>query len=62
MRVGHDAGRVSRGTRGQALRENLPGFGIAKNDDDDGRQKNRRCELVVSPSVEEMLDLKAITQ
>ncbi len=35
---------------------------IAGNDTDDGRQKNRRCELIVSPSVEEMLDLKAITQ
>jgi chemotaxis protein MotB len=35
---------------------------IASNDSDDGRQKNRRCELIVSPSVEEMLDLKAITQ
>ena len=35
---------------------------VADNDADDGRQKNRRCELIVSPSVEEMLDLKAITQ
>jgi chemotaxis protein MotB len=35
---------------------------IASNDTDDGRQKNRRCELIVAPSVEEMLDLKAITQ
>jgi chemotaxis protein MotB len=35
---------------------------IASNDTDDGRQKNRRCELIVSPSIEEMLDLKAITQ
>jgi chemotaxis protein MotB len=35
---------------------------IASNDTDDGLQKNRRCELIVSPSVEEMLDLKAITQ
>jgi chemotaxis protein MotB len=35
---------------------------IASNDDDEGRQKNRRCELIVMPSVEEMLDLKAITQ
>jgi chemotaxis protein MotB len=35
---------------------------IASNDADDGRQKNRRCELIVSPSVEEMLDLKTLTQ
>ena len=42
------------------------GFGdtdpVASNDTDDGRQKNRRCDLIVVPSVEEMLDLKAITQ
>ncbi len=41
------------------------GFGdtdpIATNDTDEGRQKNRRCDLIVVPSVEEMLDLKAIT-
>jgi chemotaxis protein MotB len=35
---------------------------IASNDSDDGRQRNRRCDLIVVPSVEEMLDLKAITQ
>jgi chemotaxis protein MotB len=35
---------------------------IASNATDDGRQKNRRCELIVMPSVEEMLDLKAIAQ
>jgi chemotaxis protein MotB len=35
---------------------------VADNGSDDGRQKNRRCDLVVLPSVEEMLDLKAITQ
>jgi chemotaxis protein MotB len=35
---------------------------VASNATDDGRQKNRRCELIVMPSVEEMLDLKAITQ
>ncbi len=34
---------------------------VATNDSDDGRQKNRRCDLIVVPSVEEMLDLKAIT-
>ena len=42
------------------------GFGdtdpVADNASDVGRQKNRRCELIVMPSVEEMLDLKAITQ
>lgn len=41
------------------------GFGdtdpVADNGSDDGRQKNRRCELIVVPSVEEMLDLKTIT-
>jgi chemotaxis protein MotB len=41
------------------------GFGetdpIADNNTDEGRQKNRRCDLIVVPSVEEMLDLKAIT-
>jgi chemotaxis protein MotB len=35
---------------------------VADNASDDGRQKNRRCELIVMPSVEEMLDLKAITK
>ena len=35
---------------------------IADNSAPDGRQKNRRCELIVLPSVEEMLDLKSITQ
>jgi chemotaxis protein MotB len=35
---------------------------VASNETDDGRQKNRRCDLIVVPSVEEMLDLKAITQ
>src|SRR5579863_616987 len=35
---------------------------IASNDTDDGRQKNRRCELIVAPSAEEMLDLKSLTQ
>ena len=35
---------------------------VAPNDTDEGRQKNRRCDLVVVPSVEEMLDLKSIAQ
>jgi chemotaxis protein MotB len=42
------------------------GFGdtdpIASNEADDGRQKNRRCDLIVVPSIEEMLDLKSLTQ
>ena len=48
----------------------LPGDGrrvgwsqsVADNSTPEGRQKNRRCELIVLPSVEEMLDLKTITQ
>jgi len=35
---------------------------VASNDDDAGRQKNRRCDLIVVPSVEEMLDLRSLTQ
>ncbi len=42
------------------------GYGDAdplKSDDTpEGRQTNRRCEIVVQPSVEEGLDLKALTQ
>ncbi|MBM4373476.1 MAG: OmpA family protein [Deltaproteobacteria bacterium] len=34
---------------------------IAANDSPEGRQSNRRCELVVLPKLEEMLDLKSIT-
>jgi chemotaxis protein MotB len=35
---------------------------VAGNDNDDGRQQNRRCELIVVPSAEEMLDLKEIAK
>jgi chemotaxis protein MotB len=42
------------------------GFGdtdpIKSNDTPEGKQANRRCELVVVPNVEEMLDLKSLTQ
>ncbi len=33
---------------------------MVPNDSDEGRKKNRRCELVVVPNVEEMLDLKTL--
>ena len=33
---------------------------VSANDTDEGRQKNRRCDLIVVPSVEEMLDLKSL--
>jgi chemotaxis protein MotB len=35
---------------------------VADNATEEGRKKNRRCDLIVLPSVEEMLDLKAIAQ
>ncbi|MBM4359681.1 MAG: OmpA family protein [Deltaproteobacteria bacterium] len=35
---------------------------LVLNDSAEGRKKNRRCELVVVPNAEEMLDLKNITQ
>ncbi|MEO7331189.1 MAG: OmpA family protein [Minicystis sp.] len=42
------------------------GFGdtdpVKPNDSPEGKQANRRCELVVVPNVEEMLDLKSLTQ
>jgi chemotaxis protein MotB len=33
---------------------------VAGNDTDQGRQTNRRVELVLMPDVEEMLDLKSL--
>ncbi len=35
---------------------------VSANDTEDGRKKNRRCDLIVVPSVEEMLDLKSLAQ
>ncbi len=34
---------------------------IGPNDTDEGRQANRRCEIVVVPSVDELLDLKSLS-
>ncbi len=42
------------------------GFGdtdpVKSNDTPEGKQANRRCELIVVPSAEEILDLKSLTQ
>lgn len=35
---------------------------VASNDTDEGRQRNRRVELVVLPNVEEMLNLNSLTR
>jgi len=35
---------------------------VASNDTDEGREKNRRVELVVMPNVEEMLNLNSLTK
>lgn len=46
------------------LRLHAAGYGdtdpVAANDSDDGKQANRRVELVIMPDVEEMLDLKQL--
>jgi chemotaxis protein MotB len=48
----------------EAMRLHAAGYGetdpVAKNDTDDGRQQNRRVELVLMPDVEEMLDLRSL--
>lgn len=45
-------------------RLHLAGYGptdpVASNDTDEGRQQNRRVEMVLMPDVEEMLDLKGL--
>ncbi len=47
-----------------AARLHAAGYGetdpVANNDSDEGRQGNRRVELVLMPDVEEMLDLKSL--
>ena len=49
-----------------STRWSAAGFGdtdpLTGNDTKEGRQKNRRCELIVVPSAEEMLDLQAIAK
>lgn len=46
------------------IRLHAAGYGetdpVANNEADDGRQQNRRVELVLMPDVEEMLDLKSL--
>lgn len=35
---------------------------VAANASKDGQQKNRRCDLIVVPDVDEMIDLTKLTQ
>ena len=35
---------------------------VQSNDTPDGKQANRRCEIVVMPNLEEMLDLRSLAQ
>jgi chemotaxis protein MotB len=56
-----------KGGAGLALENwSAAGFGetgpVASNEDDAGRSKNRRVELVVQPNVEEMLNLKSLAK
>jgi chemotaxis protein MotB len=54
------------GSHGKLPRDrwSAAGFGdtdpVASNATRDGQQRNRRCELIVIPSVEEMIDLKSL--
>jgi chemotaxis protein MotB len=34
---------------------------LKSNDTPEGKQANRRCELILQPGLEEVLDLKALT-
>jgi chemotaxis protein MotB len=61
------AGAKDKGKGGGGLtaeRLHAAGYGetdpVAKNDTDEGRQQNRRVELVLMPDVEEMLDLRSL--
>jgi chemotaxis protein MotB len=57
---------ASRGGGLDPNRWSASGYGdtdpIASNETPEGRQQNRRCELIVVPAVEEMLDLKSLMQ
>jgi chemotaxis protein MotB len=63
---GHGANRVEPGGGLPSTRWSPAGYGetdpVATNDSPDNMQKNRRVELIVMPNVEEMLDLKSLTE